>query len=400
MAFNPLTSVAQGLASRALKKVAGNIRGGLLGVSGRGSNLSDTAGLSNTKYNTKHYSFPIDVEGPPGTGNQGHYVIFYINQQTNSKLSFGQAETSEGKKNMERAARQHQIKADKSDFSGNNPFAKKQKAESAKKANLMVDNPVPPKGQKNREELAAVEKLKKLSTVQVQRPATVRMDTAITLYMPPSVKVSYNANYIDTEIGAAAAIGAQAYQDIVGGKSLGSTVNKALTTLGPELGDGMIRKALGAIDMIPGLEGAMEAVEMQRGFIKTPRMELAFKGIPKRSFQYDFKMMPKSAAETEEIQKIIKGFKLNMLPEMVSGMANRLTMPNTFDISYMYNGSDNQYLHKISTCVLETMDVVYGGDRYKTYEANAKGAPPVEVQITLNFKEMDLITREMANQGY
>jgi hypothetical protein len=46
------------------------------------------------------------------------------------------------------------------------------------------------------------------------------------------------------------------------------------------------------------------------------------------------------------------------------------------------------------------MDVVYGGDRYKTYEANAKGAPPVEVQITLNFKEMDLITREMANQGY
>jgi hypothetical protein len=162
----------------------------------------------------------------------------------------------------------------------------------------------------------------------------------------------------------------------------------------------MIRKALGAIDMIPGLEGAMEAVEMQRGFIKTPRMELAFKGIPKRSFQYEFKMMPKSAAETEEIQKIIKGFKLNMLPEMVSGMANRLTMPNTFDISYMYNGSDNQYLHKISTCVLETMDVVYGGDRYKTYEANAKGAPPVEVQITLNFKEMDLITREMANQGY
>jgi hypothetical protein len=152
--------------------------------------------------------------------------------------------------------------------------------------------------------------------------------------------------------------------------------------------------------MIPGLEGAMETVEMQRGFIKTPRMELAFKGIPKRNFQYDFKMIPKSAAEAEEIQKIIKGFKLNMLPEMVSGTANRLTMPNTFDISYMYNGAENQYLHKISTCVLESMSVVYGGDRYKTFEATGNGAPPVEVQITLGFKEMDLITRELANQGF
>ena len=89
-----------------------------------------------------------------------------------------------------------------------------------------------------------------------------------------------------------------------------------------------------------------------------------------------------------------------MLPEMVEGSANRLKMPNTFDIQYMYNGKDNSYLHKISTCVLETMSVSYGGDRYKTFEANANGAPPVEVQITLAFKEMDLITRELANQGF
>ena len=75
-------------------------------------------------------------------------------------------------------------------------------------------------------------------------------------------------------------------------------------------------------------------------------------------------------------------------------------MPNTFDISYMYNGAENQYLHKISTCVLETMAVTYGGDRYKTFEATSNGAPPIEVGITLGFKEMNLITRELANQGF
>jgi len=399
MAFNPLRGAAQGIAGRALKRVAGNIKGGLLGVAGKGSNLSDFASLSQTKYSTKNYSFPLDVEGPPGTGNQGHYVIFYVNQQTNAKLTFGEAETSEGKKNLEKAAREHKIKSKPSGIDGPADAAAAQKA---KQQNLMVggldDSNVA--GQKQREQDALTEKYKKASTVLVKRPPTVRMDTAITLYMPPSVQVQYNANYTDTEIGAAAATGAQAFQDIVGGAAVGDTVNKALKGLGPEIGDGMIRKALGAIDMIPGLEGAMEVVEMQRGFIKTPRMELAFKGIPKRSFQYDFKMIPKSAAEAEEIQKIIKGFKLNMLPEMKSGTANRLTMPNTFDISYMYNGAENQYLHKISTCVLETMAVTYGGDRYKTFEATGNGAPPVEVGITLGFKEMDLITRELANQGF
>jgi len=400
MAFNPLRGAAQGLASRALKKVAGNIRGGLLGISGKGSNLSDTAGLTQSKYSTKNYSFPLDVEGPPGTGNQGHYVIFYVNQQTNAKLQFGSAEKADGAKNLAKGAKQHKIKV-------------KQDNENAEKARLAktenIISPAPELGgigaasndtQQRLELEADIERRRKVSTVQVQRPPVVRMDTAITLYMPPSVSVSYGANYTDTEIGAASAVGAQAYQDIVSGKSLGSTVNKSLKSLGPEIGDGMIRKALGAIDMIPGLEGAMEVVEMQRGFIKAPRMELAFKGIPKRSFQYDFKMIPKSAAEAEEIQKIIKGFKLNMLPEMVEGSANRLKMPNTFDIQYMYNGADNQYLHKISTCVLESMSVIYGGDRYKTFEANANGAPPIEVQITLAFKEMDLITREKANEGF
>ena len=397
MALDRLRNAAQGIAGRALKKVAGNIRGGLLGVAGRNSNLSDIAGLTQTKYSTKNYSFPLDVEGPPGTGNQGHYIMFYINQQTNTKLSFGEMtgeSSADGKKNLDKAAKQHGY-ADASDFAGGNPYA-------AKQQNLMVGglDDANIAGQKQKEKDAKIKKDKKISTVHVKRPPTVRMDTAIALYMPPSVTVAYGANYTDTEIGAAAAIGAQAYQDIVSGKSLADTVNKNLKALGPEIGDGMIRKALGAIDMIPGLEGAMEVVEMQRGFIKAPRMELAFKGIPKRSFQYDFKMIPKSAAEAEEIQKIVRAFKLNMLPEMVDGSAARLTIPNTFDISYMYAGSENQYLHKISTCVLETMNVTYGGDRYKTFEATGDGAPPIEVAIQLAFKEMDLITREKANEGF
>ena len=137
---------------------------------------------------------------------------------------------------------------------------------------------------------------------------------------------------------------------------------------------------------------------MQRGFIKAPQMELAFKGIAKRVFQYTFVMMPKSEEEAEMVKGIVQEFKVHMLPsKTISESVRRLNIPNTFDIEYYYNGSLNQNLHRISECVLESMNVSYGGDRYK--EA-MKGGKPVVTNLTLNFKELDLITREKAEQGF
>ena len=49
----------------------------------------------------------------------------------------------------------------------------------------------------------------------------------------------------------------------------------------------------------------------------------------------------------------------------------------------------------------ETMTVTYGGDRYKTFKPhNTEGAPVVETVINLNFKELEIITRERALEGY
>ena len=132
-------------------------------------------------------------------------------------------------------------------------------------------------------------------------------------------------------------------------------------------------------------------------------MELAFKGLEKRGFEYSFKMVPKSQEEANEIRNIIFAFKSNMLPEFLgTNLGGRsLRVPNTFDIEYMWNGGENQFLHRISTCVLESMDVTYGGDRYKSYAGiDGDGAPPIETTISLTFKEIELITRERVHEGF
>ena len=51
----------------------------------------------------------------------------------------------------------------------------------------------------------------------------------------------------------------------------------------------------------------------------------------------------------------------------------------------------NEYLNRVSTCVLTQANVTYGGERVQFFRPNAKGAPPVETQIDLTFKEYELL---------
>ena len=378
MAINVLRGFAQQAVRSGINNAANSIRSGLMSsLNGNlPSNKSSTALLQHPsgKFTTKNLRFPIDVEGPPGTGNQGHYIMFFINKQADATIRFGSPDkTYEGNKNIQKAMAENK---------------------TTNSGHLIIDATDPDEDRNIGSSIS--QKNKELSTTMLQRPATIRTDTGIALYMPPSVQVQYGADYQDTEIGSGTAIVSNAYSQIQAGKSTTDAVVAGITSFGEEAKDETIRKIIGAAGIVPGLEGAMEAIEMQRGFIKAPRMELAFKGIPKRAFTYDFKMIPKSEEEAKMIQDIIMSFKTNMLPEMIGGSARRQRIPSTFDIQYMYNGEENSSLHKISTCVLESMNVTYGGDRYKTYE----GGVPVETAISLSFKELDLITAEKAYEGY
>jgi len=161
----------------------------------------------------------------------------------------------------------------------------------------------------------------------------------------------------------------------------------------------MLTSTLG---VLPGMGGIKELYAMREGKVYSNRMEVAFTGLEKRKFNYTFKMTPRSEEEAEEIRAIIFAFKANMLPELDGDYekGRRMIVPNTFDIKYMYQGDENQYLNKISTCVLENMTVKYGGEQFQAFKGNNEGAPLVETEISLQFKEMETITRERAFEGF
>ena len=399
MALDFLKGAAQGIAGRALRKVSGNLPG-LLGFNkGRGNNSSPTAGIDNNKHRTKNFSFPLDTEAPAGDfGNHGHYIMFYINQQQDAKLSFSDPEKKDSSGSIASIKSQQKIPSYIKKLQKDGSYTKvKNSSGLSQGAISFVDDSAYEK---------PIPKIvrTKGSTVTVNRKPTTRLDTAIAMYMPQQVQVVYGAKYTDTEIGAGAAIGMNAVSDFMNNMGFMNVAERQGSQIQGEAIEEAKRLGLKGVDMIgPGMKGLEQAFDMRRASIKAPRMELAFEGVGKRQFQYTFKMMPKNEAEANEIRNIIFAFKSNMLPEFKDGnrAGRRLIVPNTFDIQYMYNGAENTFLHKISTCVCTNVTVAYGGDRYKTFDGiDGDGAPPVDTSITLNFQELEMMSRERIYEGY
>ena len=218
--------------------------------------------------------------------------------------------------------------------------------------------------------------------------------------MPADIQVTYGAGYKDQEIGTMAENALEAYSAFTEGNygAAGDAV-VGMDEGAKQLLAGMLTTAIGAL---PGMGGIKEVFEMREGKVFSNRMEVAFTGLEKRKFNYTFKMIPRSQKEAEEIRAIIFAFKANMLPELDGDYekGRRMITPNTFDIKYMYRGNENEYLNKISTCVLEGLQVKYGGTQFQAFEGNEQGAPVVETEITLNFREMETITRERIFEGF
>jgi hypothetical protein len=181
-------------------------------------------------------------------------------------------------------------------------------------------------------------------------------------------------------------------------------------------GEYLTKAGLGAMDILA--PGAAAIAQISSGKIQSSKMELLFKGVGRRAFNYTFVFIPKSSNESQKVDQIIFELKKAMLPTYTSGFLpgqneptdRNLTIPTTFDIEYMYTdgssgSSRNNFLNKISTCYLTDLSVKYGGDRYKAYKPNVttrggKGAPPQKTEVSLTFNEIEIITQEDINLGF
>lgn len=120
-----------------------------------------------------------------------------------------------------------------------------------------------------------------------------------------------------------------------------------------------------------------------------PNLEMLFQGPKLRSFQFAYKLTPRSAIEAKHIRGIIKFFKKSMAPKR-SGSASEsffLGAPNVFRIKFMNGttGKESTTLPTLKTCALVNFDVNYTADGF--YSAFMDGQP-VSVEIRFAFAEL------------
>jgi len=379
------TVVKTNLASKFKKFVStAGSRGGALNI----PDLSDFGKISSTQRGVgqfQNFSFPLDVTASSGDGgNQGHYMMFLVNEQVGARIKYGGGDMAGQAASLKKTAAKSGIPPEKVESQLNASDTRRpdgqrdyERRQNEKRSSIISQN---------------------LGKKSVVTRAPVRKSVAaVSMFMPAQVATTYGANYTDTGMGMFVGDALNIYDELKRKGMREADITKSLQGVASGVGnlaELALTNTLGS-GAVPGLSGLREARGITTGEIISERMELAFKGINKRQFQYTFKMIPKSAAEADEIKNIIHLFKRNMLPEMTGGdgSGRRMTIPNTFNIQYMYNGADNNFLHKIGECVLENFSVAYGGEKYATYNPTANGAPPVETTITLAFKELDLVTR-------
>jgi hypothetical protein len=231
------------------------------------------------------------------------------------------------------------------------------------------------------------------TTLSIKRAPTVRLAQAIALYMPAQISMSHSANYGEQEIGSVVAAAMSGLKTLNKDISVGDMAlelgGNAVAGAGAELGQAVLKAADATL-----APGALAAAEISQGRIRNNRTEMKFEGIGRRSFSFQFSMMPNNAKEAQTISDIVTAFRFHAMPEIEgSDLAGRtMIAPSTFDIEY----KPNAHLHKISTSVLEGVEVQYGGERTQFFVDDH----PVQTNLTLNFKELEIITKERIQEGF
>ena len=217
--------------------------------------------------------------------------------------------------------------------------------------------------------------------------------SSIALYIP--------AGGLTTTIG-------QTYEEIQGGELYAQSGLKAVQAWeGDEAGGKATAVGLTAI----GGLGAKFIHGLKRNFLQSVgsgfiqaglglavnnHLSVGYKGPTGfRDHTFAFKFFPKNKKESDNVRKILEDFQNGATPRRTDPVsAGGMTasaffqFPRHWEIQFMSGGSENEYLHKIKPSVITSMQTNYDPISMVSFH---KDGSPVQIDLTLTFKELQLV---------
>jgi len=144
-----------------------------------------------------------------------------------------------------------------------------------------------------------------------------------------------------------------------------------------------------------------DLISRTNGAVLNPNLELLFKSVNLRQFNYTFILTPRTRQEAQTVKGIIKTFKKRMAAKSTAknvqgGSGLFIGAPDVFQLTFKRGTQDHPFLHDHKICALTDMQVNYTGTgAYATYD----DATPVQTNITLTFSELSPVYAEEYDLG-
>jgi len=238
-------------------------------------------------------------------------------------------------------------------------------------------------------------------------PAPVEPDlnplATIYLYAPENIQSSYNFGYKEEDLSPTyRAIDLLKSGSIAGGNA---EDNKKAEDILKQAGTNFISSLTKSIPTGTILGGDIDLNAAFRAKTRTlpvQNFEYLFDRVNRRSFNYFFKMYPKSRKEIRNVIQMITAFKHYSHPAQAND-SRYFKSPSVFQIGFYTRHQnrwvENLYMNKIKPCALESISINYtDAGRFTTLKeleelGDSVIKSPVGISIDLKFQELQILTR-------
>ena len=232
----------------------------------------------------------------------------------------------------------------------------------------------------------------------------------IILPMPDNLSDSNAVTWDSDSLNSLQIAGVDFLEELIAGAKLtnenkkeqiSAGVNKFLSNAGgaaldPSVRDAVKKALIGeAINIFGGNIDSQSLISRTTGQVLNPNLELLFKGVILREFNYTFTLTPRDANESNQIKQIIFTLKQSMAAKSTAsnggGQGAFIKAPDVFQPVFMQGSRSHPFLYSIKQSALVGMNVNYiGTGSYATYGDGT----PVKMQMQLRFRELSPVYNE------
>ena len=234
--------------------------------------------------------------------------------------------------------------------------------------------------------------MRKYSRSTPGSPTTTSLQTSIRLPLPTNLTDSFN---IDVSGANMELLGSYPMDNGAAGlMAAGKSLSEQFKSMSQDSSSGMVSGIMKMVGQVAALTpqisdtGLGKFSQSQVGMVRNPHLTTIFEGVKLKTYTFSWKISPKSAAEAQQLNEMIKYIKGYMHPQII-GASFALEYPYLASIQFVVGNS--AHMPNVKDSFITGFSINNAGSGAPAFY---KDGNPVSTELSLSFQEIDIQTRD------